>query len=28
MTALNWLPKETKERVRVGNAVDTYGPRL
>jgi predicted TIM-barrel fold metal-dependent hydrolase len=28
MTALNWLPKETRERVRVGNAVDTYGPRL
>jgi predicted TIM-barrel fold metal-dependent hydrolase len=28
MTSLTWLPKGTKERVRVGNAVDTYGPRL
>jgi predicted TIM-barrel fold metal-dependent hydrolase len=28
VTALSWLPKETRQRVRVENAVKTYGGRL
>ncbi|MDP9234654.1 MAG: amidohydrolase [Actinomycetota bacterium] len=28
VTALNWLPKETRQRVRADNAVATYGERL
>ena len=28
VTALSWLPKETRQRVRVENAVKTYGERL